>query len=121
MSWYNYYDTDFPVLVDLGQAGKVEMNVYVDINIDYDDILKEIGEDVWDYVDVVARLLDNYKDYLEEIVDRGCDEGLSLTTHWVIDKWREEKNQDALEEIIKRAQSALVRINNHEIDFGDVA
>ena len=72
MSYYTYECDHYPVSINLGAAGDCEIDVHVCVDIDYEEIINEMGDAVWDYIadeDVGQRVLNNHKDYMENMVE----------------------------------------------------
>ncbi len=88
MSYYRYENYDYPAYVNLGAAGDCEINVHVCLEIDYQDIINEMGDEVWDYVDAGQHILDNHKDYMENMVEEACTDGLEDFVNCLVERYK---------------------------------
>ena len=116
MSYYNYRDEYYTTYLDLGVVGEAEVEVCVDIEIPYKDVIKEMGDDVWAYVDdgLVDYVLDKYKDYLPEILENACEGGLDDLCVALVDQLRHDKREAMLAKLIKLANEFILEINDVE-------
>jgi hypothetical protein len=117
MSYYNYQDDYYTTYLDLGVAGEQEVEVCVDIEIDYQDIMREMGDDVWDYIDdsdVAKRVIDNHTDYMQGIVEDACTGGLQDLVECLVQRYKECGEEEELQMMVKAATKAIHELNDVE-------
>lgn len=118
MSYYNYCDNEYTALVDFGAAGELEVYVSIDVDIDYRDIIDEMGEDVWDYLDVEQHIIHNHTDYMEGIVEEACSSGLEDLVNCLVKRYKENDEESELQYMIEAATKAIHELNN--VEQGDL-
>ena len=112
---YYTYETDFyPAYVDLGAAGDCEIDVHVSIEIDYQDIIDEMGDDVWYYVEVEDHIINNHTDYMQGIVESACTGGLEDLVDCLVQRYKENGEEAELQHMIKAATKAIHELNDVE-------
>ena len=114
MSYYTYECEDYPAYVNLGAAGDCEIEVFVSVDINYEYIINEMGDDVWDYVDVGQHILDNHTDYMEEMVESACTGGLEDFVNCLVKRYKENGEEEELQHMIKAATKAIHELNDVE-------
>jgi len=114
MSYYTYEDYNCPVSINLGAAGDCEVEVFVSVEIDYKDIINEMGDYVWDYVDAGHHILDNHTDYMEEMVEEACTGGLEDFVNCLVKRYKENGEEEELQHMIKAATKAIHELNDVE-------
>lgn len=116
MSYYNYCNEYYATYLNLGVAGEVEVEVCVDVEISYDDIIDEMGDNVWEYVSeyLADHVLNNYQDYLPEILESACQDGLDDLCEALVGQLETDNREEMLSRLIKLANEAILRINNVE-------
>ena len=116
MSYYNYCDDYYPAMVDFGAGGEQEVHVYVEVNIDYEDVINEMGSDVWEYVseEVEQHIIDNHTDYMQGIVEGACTGGLEDLVDCLVQRYKENEEEEELQHMIKAATKAIHELNDVE-------
>ncbi len=114
MGYYTYETECYPAYVDLGAAGECEVEVDVSIEIDYQDILCEMGDDVWEYVGVEYHIINNYTDYMQGIVENACTGGLEDLVDCLVQRYKENGEEAELQHMIKAATKAIHELNDVE-------
>ena len=114
MSYYTYECDHYPVSINLGAAGDCEIDVHVCLEIDYQDIINEMGDEVWDYVDAGQHILDNHKDYMENMVEEACTDGLEDFVNCLVERYKGMGEEEELQHMIKAATKAIHELNDVE-------
>ena len=114
MNYYTYETDHYPAYVDLGAAGECEVDVHVSVEIDYQDIINEMGKDVWEYVedDIEQHIIDNYTDYMQGIVEGACTGGLEDLVDCLAQRYKENGEEAELQHMIKAATKAIHELND---------
>ena len=113
MSYYTY-ECDYPAYVNLGAAGDCEIDVFVSVEIGYQDIINEMGDDVWDYVDVGHYILNNHTDYMDGIVEEACTGGLEDFVNCLVERYKGNGEEEELQHMIRAATKAIHELNDVE-------
>ena len=117
MSYYTYEDYNYPAYIDFGAAGECEVDVYVSVEIDYKDIMNELGDEVWDYIDdsdVEQRIIENHKDYMDCMVEEACTDGLEDFVNCLVERYKENGEEEELQHMIRAATKAIHELNDVE-------
>ncbi len=116
MSYYTYENYEYPVYVNLGAAGDCEIDVHVTIDIDCQDIINEMGGDVWEYVagDIEDHIINNHTDYMQGIVENACTGGLEDLVDCLVQRYKENGEEEELQHMIRAATKAIHELNDVE-------
>ena len=115
MSYYEYEDECYPVTVDLGAAGEQEVDVCINVHIDYEDIINEMGDDVWDYLDnhaVEIHIIENHTHYMGGIVERAFTDGLEYFVNCLVERYKGNGEEEGLQHMIEAATKAIHELND---------
>lgn len=116
MSYYTYETNHYPAYVYLGAAGDCEIEVNVCVEIDYQDIIDEMGDSVWGYIDrdLPDYVLNNYKHFMEEVVGNACTGGLEDLVNCLVERYKGNGEEEELQHMIKAATKAIHELNDVE-------
>ncbi len=116
MGYYTYETECYPADVDLGAAGDCEIDVYVSVEIRYEDIINEMGDDVWKYVagDIEDHIINNHTDYMQGIVENACTGGLEDLVDCLVQRYKENGEEEELQHMIRAATKAIHELNDVE-------
>ena len=114
MSYYNYTDSNYPAYVNLGAAGDCEIDVCIDVDIDYQYIIDDMGEDVWEYLDIGQHIINNHTDYMQGIVEEACTGGLEDLVDCLVKRYKENGEEAELQHMIAAATKAIHELNDVE-------
>jgi len=116
VGYYTYEDNNYPTYVDFGAAGEREIEVSVYIEIDYQDVINEMGDDVWGYVEdgIEDHIINNHTDYMQGIVENACTGGLEDLVDCLVQRYKENGEEKELQYMIKAATKAIHELNDVE-------
>jgi len=117
MSNYTYEDEYYTTYLDLGVAGEQEIEVSISVDIRYEDIINEMGDDVWDYIDtddIEQRVINNHTDYMQGIVENACTGGLEDLVDCLVKRYKENGEEAELQHMIAAATKAIHELNDVE-------
>jgi len=116
MDYFTYENEHYPAYLDLGAAGVCDVDVSVSIDIDYEDIMVELGDDVWEYVedDIEQHIIDNHRYYMQGIVEGACTGGLEDLVNCLVQRYKENGEEEELQHMIKAATRAIHKLNDVE-------
>ena len=117
MSYYTYETYEYPAWINLGAAGEQEIDIHVNIDIPYDEIISEMGDDVWDYLGtdgVGQHIIDNHTDYMQDIVENACTGGLEDLVDCLVKRYKENGEEAELQHMIRAATKAIHELNDVE-------
>ena len=117
MSYYTYEDNYYTAYLDLGVAGEQEIEVSISVDIRYEDIINEMGDDVWDYIDtddIEQRVINNHTDYMQGIVENACTGGLEDLVDCLVKRYKENGEEAELQHMIRAATKAIHELNDVE-------
>ena len=120
MSYYNYCDDDYCVMVDFGDAGSHEVCTSIDIDIDLGDIADSEGVELLDYIndgDITSYVLGNYQELLPHLVEEACGAGLSEAIDAILTKWVEEGEIDYISDTMTKVKAALSTLTQEQLDL----
>jgi len=117
MSYYTYEDNYYTTYLDLGVAGEQEVEVSISVDIRYEDIINEMGDDVWGYLsdgDIEQHIINNHTDYMQGIVEEACTGGLEDLVDCLVKRYKENGEEEELQHMIRAATNAIHELNDVE-------
>jgi len=117
MSYYTYEDNYYTAYLDLGVAGEQEVEVCVSVQVPYGDVINEMGDDVWDYIDtddIEQRVINNHTDYMQGIVENACTGGLEDLVDCLVKRYKENGEEEELQHMLAAATKAIHELNDVE-------
>ena len=115
MSYYTYENEYYTTYLDCGVLGEQEVEVSISVEIDYEDVVNDMGDYVWDYLhddDVAKRVVEKYADYMPEIICEACTPGLLEFCVEVTGKFNEEGEIEALVELKDAVEAAIKQLSD---------
>ena len=117
MSYYTHEDYHYTTYLDLGVAGEQEVEVCVSVQVPYGDVINEMGDDVWDYIDtddIEQRVINNHTDYMQGIVENACTGGLEDLVDCLVKRYKENGEEEELQHMLAAATKAIHELNDVE-------
>lgn len=120
MSYYNYCCSEYSVSVDFGDAGYHDVLTDIDIDIDLEDIANSDGRELLDHIDdddIEDYVIDNCNEFIPELVDKACDDGMLEVVDAMLAKWFEGGEIDCISDMMTKVKVALDTLTQEQLDF----